>query len=48
MTAQFMVALALAIPVVVFPVAFIWYLGIAGLYLVVKERRGKVAAGAKL
>ena len=34
---EFIVALVIAIPVILFPVAFVWYLNIGGVYMAVKE-----------
>ena len=39
---QVILALALAIPIILFPVAFIWYLNIGGVYAAIKEGRLKV------
>ena len=36
---QFIVALVLGIPIILFPLAFIWYLNISGLYQVMREAR---------
>ena len=48
---QVIVALALAIPVIVFPAAFVWYLNIGGLVHAIKEakavREKKAATAAK-
>ncbi len=44
---EFMVALALAIPVILFPAAFVWYLNIGGIYAATKEARKKVTQGKK-
>jgi hypothetical protein len=41
------VALALAIPVILFPAAFVWYLNIGGIYAAVKEAREKRLAQEK-
>ena len=41
---QFVVALAVAIPVILFPAAFVWYLNIGGIHAAVKEAREKRAA----
>jgi hypothetical protein len=41
------VALALAIPVILFPAAFVWYLNIGGIYAAVKEAREKRLAREK-
>ena len=34
---EFVVALVIAIPVILFPVAFVWYLNIGGIYAAIKE-----------
>ncbi len=45
MEGQIIVALAIVIPVILFPAAFVWYLNIGGIYAAVKEARArKVAA----
>ena len=36
---EFVVALVLAIPVVLFPVAFVWYLNIGGITAKIREAR---------
>jgi hypothetical protein len=41
---QFIVALVVAIPVILFPVAFLWYLNVGGLYTAVQEARKRKAA----
>ena len=41
------VGLAIAIPVILFPAAFVWYLNIGGIYKAVKEAREKRATLAK-
>ncbi|MFC1846241.1 hypothetical protein ACFLYM_02360 [Chloroflexota bacterium] len=41
---QIIVALVIAVPVILFPVAFIWYINIGGIYLAVKEARARQAA----
>ncbi len=38
---EFLVALVLAIPVILFPVAFVWYLNIGGISAMVREAREK-------
>ncbi|UCB43661.1 MAG: hypothetical protein JSV77_03160 [Dehalococcoidales bacterium] len=40
---EFVVALVVAVPFVLFPVVFIWYLNIGGIYIVIKEARKKRA-----
>ena len=44
---QFIVALAIAIPIILFPVAFIWFLNIGGIYAAIKEARAKRVAYRK-
>jgi hypothetical protein len=39
MEGQVVVALAIAIPVILFPAAFVWYLNIGGVFQAVKEAR---------
>ena len=34
---EFVVALAIAIPIILFPAAFVWYLNIGGLYAAIRE-----------
>jgi preprotein translocase subunit YajC len=41
---EFIVALVVAIPIILFPAAFIWYVNIGGLYTMIRERRKKKAA----
>ncbi len=41
---QVILALVLAIPVMLIPVALIWYINIGGIYLAIKEAREKRAA----
>ena len=40
---QIIVALVVAIPIILFPVAFVWYLNAGGIYAAVKEARAKRA-----
>lgn len=49
----FVVALVLAIPIILFPAAFVWYLQIGGIYTAIREarearaaRRGQAGAAA--
>ena len=39
MTAGFIVALVIAIPIILFPAAFIWYMNVGGIVEAVKEAR---------
>jgi hypothetical protein len=38
---QLIIALVIAIPIILFPAAFIWYLNIGGLATAIKEARAK-------
>jgi hypothetical protein len=38
---QMIVALVVAVPVILFPAAFVWYLNLGGLLAVWKERRAR-------
>ncbi|MFC1846240.1 hypothetical protein ACFLYM_02355 [Chloroflexota bacterium] len=38
---EFIIALMAAIPILLFPVAFIWYMVIGGTYAAIKEAQGK-------
>jgi hypothetical protein len=42
---EFIVALIIVIPVVLFPVAFVWYLNVGGVVQAVREARRARAAG---
>ncbi|UCH42595.1 MAG: hypothetical protein JSW16_07245 [Dehalococcoidales bacterium] len=44
---ELIVALVVAIPVILFPAAFVWYLNIGGAYAAFKEAREKRAAREK-
>ena len=44
---QVIVALVVAIPIILFPVAFIWYLNVGGIYTAVKEARARRVAREK-
>jgi len=51
MEATMIVALAVAIPVILFPVAFVWFINIGGIIHLVREKRAvraKKAAAAKV
>ena len=34
---EFIIALIIAIPIILFPVAFVWYLNVGGVYAVIKK-----------
>jgi len=36
---EFVVALVIAIPIILFPAAFVWYLNFGSIYAAIKERR---------
>ena len=38
---QFIAALVISVPVILFPVAFIWYLNAGGIYRAIKEARAR-------
>jgi hypothetical protein len=44
---QFIVALVIAIPIILFPAAFVWYLNIGGIYAAIKESRARRAIREK-
>ena len=44
---ELVVALVIAIPIILFPVAFIWYLNIGGIYAAIKEARERQVAREK-
>ena len=44
---QIVIALIVAIPVILFPAAFVWYLNLGGIYTAIKEARAKKAAREK-
>ncbi len=44
---EFVVALIIAIPIILFPAAFVWYLNIGGIYAAIKEALEKRAAREK-
>jgi hypothetical protein len=47
MEAAMIIGLAIAIPVILFPAAFVWYLNIGGIGAAVREARARRAAEAK-
>jgi len=44
---EFVLALVIAIPIILFPAAFVWYLNIGGIYAAIKEARVRRAAHRK-
>ena len=45
---QIVLAIVIAIPVILFPAAFIWYMNISGLYQVMREARQRAKRRAAL
>jgi hypothetical protein len=44
---EFIIALVLGIPIILFPAAFVWYMNISGIYGLFKERRSRRIAREK-
>ena len=44
---QMVIALVVAIPVILFPAAFLWYLNLGGIYAAIKQARARKAARQK-
>ena len=44
---EFIVALVIAVPIILFPAAFIWYLNVGGIYAAIKETWGRRVSVAK-
>ncbi len=44
---QIVVALIVAVPLILIPPVFVWYLNIGGIYAIIKEAREKKMARAK-
>ena len=44
---EFIVALVIAIPIILFPAAFVWYLNIGGIYTAIKEAKERRVAQEK-
>ena len=41
---QIIIALIVAIPIILFPVALVWYMNIGGIYTAIKQARARKAA----
>jgi len=41
---EFIVALVVGVPIIFFPVAFLWYLNIGGIYAAIRQAQAKRAA----
>jgi hypothetical protein len=48
MQCEIVVALVIAIPIILFPAAFVWYLNVGGLYAAIKEARARKKAQEKV
>lgn len=44
MTVEFAVAIAVAVPIILFLVAFVWYLNIGGMVQALKAKKAKAVA----
>jgi hypothetical protein len=44
---QIVVALVIAIPIILFPVVFVWYLNMGGIYAAIKDARARRVARKK-
>jgi hypothetical protein len=44
---EFVIALVLAIPIILFPAAYVWYLNIGGMYSTIKEANARRVAREK-
>ena len=41
---QLVLALVIAIPIILFPAAYVWYMNVGGIYLAIKEARTRRVA----
>ena len=44
---QIIVAIVIAVPVILFPAAYVWYINVGGIYAAIKEARAKKLAREK-
>ncbi len=44
---ELVIALVIAIPIILFPAAYVWYLNIGGIYAAIKDARAKRVAQEK-
>lgn len=44
MTVDFVIAIAVAVPVILFPAAFVWYLNIGGMVQALKAKKAEAVA----
>lgn len=45
---QVILALVVAIPIILIPIALVWYINVGGIYLAIKEARARRAARAQV
>ena len=45
---EFILALVIAIPIILFPAAFVWYLNVGGIFAAIKEARARRTAREKV
>jgi hypothetical protein len=45
---EFVIALVVGIPIILFPAAFVWYLNVGGLLTFIRERRARRVARRKV
>ncbi len=41
---EYIIAIAIAVPIILFPAAFVWYLNLSGIYTVIRETAKRKAA----
>ena len=44
---ELIIALVIAIPIILFPAAYVWYLNVGGIYTAIKEARARRVARQK-
>jgi hypothetical protein len=44
---ELVIALVIAIPIILFPAAYVWYLNVGGIYTAIKEARARRTARAR-
>jgi len=44
---ELVIALVIAIPIILFPAAYVWYLNVGGIYTAIKEARARRVARQK-
>lgn len=41
---EFIIAMIIAVPIILFPAVFVWYLNVGGIYAAIKQARARKAA----